>query len=120
VFSRILKKRIDTQESFVVLFLPIIVYTVIFIEGGYALFLDNLFPLNPDVEWQRLSRFSAKIKLVYEYEIWLPSFFAYSQERDTPDNFTLLIVHQKASAVIFTEGGQAPFRSQNDKTSNIR
>ena len=41
------------------------------------------------------------------------TFFAhFSQERDIPESFTLLIVHQKASNVIFTKGGQALFRSQ--------
>ena len=50
----------------------------------------------------------------------LPStFFAYfCQEGDTPESFTLLILHQKASSVIFTKGGQALFRYQNDETSN--
>ena len=47
------------------------------------------------------------------------TFFAYfSQERDTPESFTLLIVHHQASNVIFTKGGQALFRYQNDETSN--
>ena len=54
----------------------------------------------------------------FEYEIWLQLFsLIFFQERNIPESFTLLIVHQKASNVIFTKGGQALFRSQNDKTS---
>ena len=54
----------------------------------------------------------------YEYEIWL-SFFAYSQIIDFPESFILPFFIRKVSTVIFSEGGYALSRSQNDKPSNI-
>ena len=46
-----------------------------------------------------------------EYEIGLKVFFA--------ESFILPFFTRKVSTVIFSEGDYAPFRSQNDKTSNI-
>ena len=55
----------------------------------------------------------------YEYEIWLKVFFAYSLNIDSPGSFILPYLTRKVSSVIFSEGGYALSRSQNDKTSTI-
>ena len=55
----------------------------------------------------------------YEYEIWLPSFFAYSQNIDFPESLILPFFTRKVSTVIFSEGGYVLFLSQNAKTPNI-
>ena len=48
------------------------------------------------------------------------SFFASSQNIDSPESFILLFFTRKVSIVIFlSEGGYALCWSQNDKTSNI-
>ena len=47
------------------------------------------------------------------------SFFAYSQNIDSPESFILPFFIRKVSTVIFSEGGYALSRSQKDKTSNI-
>ena len=46
------------------------------------------------------------------------SFFAYSQNIDSPESFILPFFTRKVSTVTFSEG-YALFRSQNDETSNI-
>ena len=47
------------------------------------------------------------------------SFFAYSQNIDSLENFILQFSSRKVSNVTFSEGGYTLSRSQNDETSNI-
>ena len=47
------------------------------------------------------------------------SFFAYSENIDSPESFILPFFTRKARTVTFSEGGYTLSRSQNDKTSNI-
>ena len=47
------------------------------------------------------------------------SFFAYSQNIDSPESFILLFFTRKVSTVTFSGGGCTLSCSQNDKTSNI-
>ena len=54
-----------------------------------------------------------------EYEIWLLSFFAYSKNIDSPESFILPFFTRKDSTVIFSEGGYALSRLQNDNTFNF-
>ena len=54
----------------------------------------------------------------YEYEIGL-KVFSRILKIDSPESFILPFFTRKVSAVIFSEGDDAPFGSQNDKTSNI-
>ena len=48
------------------------------------------------------------------------NFFAYSQNIDFPESFSLPYFTRKVNSVILREGGYEPSRSQNDKTSNIK
>ena len=54
----------------------------------------------------------------YKYEIGL-KVFSRILKIDSPESFILPFFTRKVSTVIFSEGDYAPFRSQNDKTSNI-
>ena len=48
------------------------------------------------------------------------SFCVHSQNIDFPESFIVPFFTRKVNIVIFSEGGYAPSRSQNDQTSNIR
>ena len=54
----------------------------------------------------------------YEYKIGL-KVFSRILKIDSPESFILPFFTRKVSTVIFSEGGYASSRSQNDKTSNI-
>ena len=54
----------------------------------------------------------------YEYEIGL-KVFSRILKIDSPESFILPFFTRKVSTVIFSERDYVPFRSQNDKTSNI-
>ena len=54
----------------------------------------------------------------YKYEIGL-KVFSRILKIDSPESFILPFFSRKVSTVILSEGGYAPSRSQNDKTSNI-
>ena len=54
----------------------------------------------------------------YEYEIGL-KVFSRILKIDSPESFILPFFTRRVSTVIFSEGGYAPSRSQNDKTFNV-
>ena len=66
------------------------------------------------ITWRKVETFRFEDEDDHEYEI-----FACSQNIDFPESFILPFFFRKVSIVIFSEGGYALSRSQNDKTSNI-